>query len=210
MNGKRSTHSPLSLCAVQFGRLIKKMRVLGIQTPETSLQDGDMEQNTALARKIVRTIERKTFCTLASVSDAGFSHSAGVVYESVNGTLWVHADASSRKGRNIAANPNVGVCIPFRKLPFGPPYTIHFQARAKLVAMDSPEALGLLSAGRLKAISGHGALDMPDGSFIKITPRRSIHSFGPGARVIDLIRDPLNSGAHSFGLADVELAGAAR
>ena len=195
---------------LRFRRLIKKMRGLGIQTPKLDIQDGGMEQNTALSRKILKTIANKTFCTLASVSAAGFSHSAGVVYEAIDGTLWVHVEATSRKARNIETNPNVGVCIPFRRMPFGPPYTIHFQAKAELVAMDSPEVLRLLDAGRLKAISGHGALEMAHGSFIKITPSGSIHSFGPGARMIDLIRDPLNSGAHSFGLADVELAGAVR
>lgn len=162
-----------------------------------------MTNNKSLPNKILKTINSKSFCTLATVSPAGYSHSAGVVYEAVDGALWIHADSTSRKGRNIANNPNVGVCIPFRKMPVGPPYTIHFQAKAELVAMDSAEAMALLTAGKLKSISKHGALEMPEASFIKITPRGSIHSYGPGAKMIDLIRDPLNNGANSFNPADV-------
>ena len=151
-----------------------------------------------LQASILRTIARKTFCTLATTSPAGRSHSAGVVYDAVDGTLWVHASAASRKARSIAANPSVGVCIPYRRLPVGPPFTIHFQATAELVAMDDPVIRRLLDAGKLGSIAGHGALDMPDGCFIAIRPTGTIHSYGPGARIIDLIRDPLNSGARHF------------
>ncbi len=152
----------------------------------------------ALRAKVLRLMAKKSFCTLATTSPAGRSHSAGVVYDWVDGTLWVHASGTSRKARSIAANPHVGVCIPFRRLPVGPPFTIHFQATAELVAMDDPRIRALLDAGELGGIAGHGALDMPDGRFIAIRPTGRIHSYGPGARIIDLIRDPLNSGAASF------------
>ena len=155
-----------------------------------------------LRSKIVRTLADKTFCTLATVSPAGHPHSAGVVYEYVDGTLWIHLERHSRKGRNIAANPSVGVTVPFRRMPVGPPFTIHFQAAAELVAMDDQRVTDLLAAGRLGTISGHGALDMPDGCFLAMQPRGNVHSFGPGARMIDLIRDPLTSGARRFAWAD--------
>ncbi len=164
-------------------------------------------QLTAPARglqgKILKTIAKKSFCTLATTSSATRSHVAGVAYETVDSTLWVHTSKTGRKVRSIASNPNVGVCIPFRKLPVGPPYTVHFQATARIVEMDDPEVRSLLNAGKLKSISGHGALDMPDGCFIAITPHGTVHSFGPGARVVDLIRDPINSGARSFRLDEV-------
>ncbi len=153
-----------------------------------------------LERKVLKAIAKKTFCTLATTSPAGRSHAAGVVYEAVDGTLWIHSLRSSRKVRSIEANRHVGVCIPFRKLPMGPPYTIHFQATARVVSMDAAEVGALLAVGKLRAISGHGALEMADGCFIAIEPKGTIHSFGPGARVIDLIRDPLNTGARSFAL----------
>jgi Pyridoxamine 5'-phosphate oxidase len=147
------------------------------------------------ARRIARLIRRKSFCTLATVSPAGRPHSAGVVYVWADGALWAHTMSTSRKGRNIAANEHVGVTIPFRRLPAGPPYTIHFQATATLVEMTDPTARRLIDDGTLKLISGHGALDELDGAFIRITPVGNIHSYGPGARAIDIIRDPLHSGA---------------
>lgn len=156
-----------------------------------------------LQSKILETMARKTFCTLATASPAGRSHSAGVVYESVEGTLWVHSRRASRKVRSITANPHVGVCIPYRRLPVGPPFTIHFQAMAEVFDMDDPQARQLLDRGLLMSISGHGALAMPDGCFIAIRPHGNIHSYGPGARTIDLIRDPLNCGAFSFGFDGV-------
>ena len=65
---------------------------------------------------------------------------------------------------------------------------------------SSSKRVQAFEAGALDAISGHGALDMADGCFIAIRPTGSIHSYGPGARMIDLIRDPLNSGAHRIDL----------
>lgn len=153
-------------------------------------------------RKIMATIARRSFCVVASTSEAGRAHSAGVVYDHYDGSLWIHARTDSRKVVNMAANPWVGVNIAFRRLPVGPPYTIHFQARAEIVALDAPEVRALLAQGELKAISGHGALDMPNSCFVRIEPRGRIHSYGPGARIIDLIRDPLNHGAASFRLDD--------
>ena len=164
------------------------------QNPSTPTADPSLQ------RKIMRTLAKKSFCTLATTSPAGRSHSAGVVYEMVNSTMWIHASSTSRKARSIVQNPHVGVCVPFRRLPVGPPYTIHFQGTAAIVPMDSPVVAELLAAGKLKSISGHGALEMPTGCFITIEPRGSIHSFGPGARVIDIIRDPLGSGARTFSL----------
>lgn len=163
-------------------------------TDSTVLADPDLQG------KILRTIAKKRFCTLATTSSAGFPHCAGVVYDTVDGQLWIHTERTSRKGRNIAANPRVGVCVVYRKLPVGPPFTIHFQATARIVEMDNPEAQTLLAAGELSGISGHGALDLPDGCFVCIEPTGAVHSFGPGATTLDLIRDPLTTGARSFRL----------
>ncbi len=154
-------------------------------------------------RSVLKTITKRTFCTIATSSAEQNSHSAGVVYTHADGALWVHTLRSSRKARNIAIHDRIGVCIPFRRMPFGPPYTIHFQATAELISMHDPALTSLVQAGKLKGITGHGELDMADGCFVKIQPRGTIHSFGPGARIIDLIRDPLNSGGSSFNYADV-------
>lgn len=169
---------------------------MALTTPQTAASvTTDDPADRRLRRRILNRLDRSSFCTLATTSPAGHSHVAGVVYESVDRTLWVHTTRSSRKARSIAANPAVGVCVPFRRLPLGPPFTIHFQASAALVAMDDPRIGDLLAAGKLGSIAGHGALELPDGCFVAITPTGPIHSYGPGARLIDLIRDPLNNGA---------------
>lgn len=150
--------------------------------------------------QVLKKLAKKSFCTLATTSPAGHAHSAGVVYEWADDSLWIHVSRTSRKARNIAAAGNAGVCVPFRRLPVGPPFTIHFQAEAELVEMDAPEIRELLAAGSLRSISGHGALDMADGCFVRLTPRRRIHTFGLGVKTLDLIRDPIGSGARSFDL----------
>ena len=170
-------------------------------TPST----GPSADDPAHARRILRTIAKRSFMTLATVSPAGRPHAAGVVYDTVGTSLWFHTMTASRKARNIAANPHVGVTIPFRRLPAGPPFTIHFQATAHLVAMDDPAVTALIDRGELKAVSGHGALEMADAAFVEVVPTGAIHSYGPGARTIDLIRDPLNHGAASFRLEDLDL-----
>ena len=63
--------------------------------------------------------------------------------------------------------------------------------------MDDPEITGLLERGLLKKTSGHGALDEPDGCFVRIEPLGRIHSYGIGVSTIDLVRDPLHAGARS-------------
>ncbi len=177
-----------------------------IDTPTTTPTSSEATAQRKQRRKIMRTIERRSFCTLATTSAAGRSHAAGVVYEAVDGALWVHVMRSSRKARNVANNPDVGVGIAFRRLPFGPPYTIHFQAKARLVEMDDPAVGGLLEAGKLKSISGHGALDEPDGCFLEIRPNGTLHSFGLGVPVIDLVRDPLNTGGRHVELDEQVLS----
>ncbi|MFT7475895.1 MAG: hypothetical protein ACI81L_002841 [Verrucomicrobiales bacterium] len=151
----------------------------------------------------MKLLAKKTCCTVATSSPVGSPHVVGVVYEWVDGNMWIHSMATSRKARSIAANGRAAVTVPFRRLPAGPPFTIHFQADAQIVPMNAPEVTELLDAGELSPIAGHGALDAPDGCFVKVTPRRTIHSYGPGASVIGLIRDPLNNGAGSFRIDDM-------
>lgn len=153
--------------------------------------------------RIAKALSRKTFSTLATVSSAGNPHSAGVVYVWAAGSMWIHTMRTSRKGRNVEHQPRVAVTVPYRRLPVGPPFTLHFQGRAELVEMTDASVQPLLDDGTLKLIAGHGALDEEDGVFVRITPTGTVHSYGPGARTIDLIRDPLHSGAGSAQAADV-------
>ena len=153
--------------------------------------------------RIAKALGRLTFATLATVSPAGNPHSAGVIYVWADGSMWVHTMRTSRKGRNIEQQARIAVTVPYRRLPAGPPFTLHFQARAELVEMDDASVRPLLDGGKLKLIAGHSALDEPDGVFVRIAPTGRIHSYGPGARTIDLICDPLHSGAGSAPATDV-------
>lgn len=154
-------------------------------------------------QRVMRVLAKKSFCTLATSSPKGNPHVAGVVYEWVGDSMWIHTMTTSRKARSIVSNGRAAVTVPFRRLPAGPPFTIHFQADAELVPMDDPEATALIAIGALSAIAGHGALDEPDGCFVRITPTGIIHSYGPGASIIGLVRDPLNNGAASFHVDEI-------
>ncbi len=119
------------------------------------------------------------------------------MYVEVDGVLYVHTQHTSRKARNVAANGQVGFTIPTRKIPVGPPYSIQFQGRAEVVAMDDPRIADLVEAGRLEKITSHGELDEPNGVFLAITPDRRIHSYGLGVPVRDIMRDPVRNGPRS-------------
>lgn len=151
-----------------------------------------------LQHKIRTIIAKGGFATLSTTSPAGFPHAAGVVYEEVDSTLWIHTSRESRKARNIEANAKAAIVIPFRRVPAGPPFTIQFQAHADLVAMDDPRITELIEAKKLRTLTSHGELNMAAGTFIAIEPRGTITSFGPGARLVDIIRDPIGSGSRAF------------
>jgi hypothetical protein len=165
-----------------------------------AMPDTDPKQ----LRKVRKVIASKSFVTLATTSPAGRPHVAGVLYDEAHDALWVHTMRSSRKARSVVANPHVAVCIPCRKLPAGPPYTVHFQATARLVAMDDPEVVALVAAGELRTVSAHGTLDEPDGVFVRIVPNGTLHSYGLGANPLELIRDPLHSGARTVRFDDAQ------
>lgn len=166
--------------------------------PEPAARQVDRQ-----ASIIAKALRKKTFATLATVSPKGRSHSAGVVYDFVDGALWIHTMRAGRKGRNVAHNRHVGVCVPYRRLPVGPPYTLHFQGVAALVPLDDPEAVSHYKTGRLDSISGHGAMEMDGACFVRIIPTGTIHSFGPGVPILDLARNPLETGARSAPAAAV-------
>lgn len=152
--------------------------------------------------KLTKAIGRRSFCTLATTSSRNWPHVAGVLYEAVDTTLYVNTFRASRKARNVASNPHVGVVIPIRRLPVGPPSSVQFQGVAEVLAMDDPHIVGLLEAGRLKSITSHGELDQPDGCFIRITPGHKVITYGLGMSLRRLLRDPLNA-AGSVELTDV-------
>ena len=144
--------------------------------------------------QLAKVVSRRFFCTLATVSASDRPHVAGVLYASVGGDLFVSTRRTSRKARNVAANPHVFVCIPVRRVPVGPPASVQFAATAEVLALDDPQILRLVETGRLKGITGHGELDLPDGCFLHITPSAVVHTYGLGLPLRRLLRDPLNAG----------------
>ena len=151
--------------------------------------------------RTLRAIQRRSFAILATVSEAGYPHAAGVAYCAVGTTLYVNTMRSSRKARNVAAHERVGIVIPVRRVPVGPPFTVQFQGRATLLATDDPEIRDHLAHGRLGKITAHGELDEPDGCFVRIEPERRIHTYGIGVPILALARDPLHVGDRSIELA---------
>lgn len=143
--------------------------------------------------QVMNAVARRSFCTLATASAANRPHVAGVLYVAEDNVLYVSTRRGSRKARNIAENPRVFVCIPVRRLPVGPPSTVQFAATADILMPDDPDLVRLLGTGRLKAITSHGELDLPDGCFLRITPGRTLHTYGLGLPLRRLIRDPLHA-----------------
>lgn len=143
---------------------------------------------------LVRTaLARRSYAVLATVSPAGRPHAAGVLYTMVGDDLWLSTETTGRKGRNLLAHPHVGVTVPVRRLPVGPPATIHFQGRADVLTAADPEVQRLVATGDLKAITSHGELDLPDGCFVRITPGRTIHTYALGMSLWSVLRNPLAS-----------------
>jgi hypothetical protein len=172
-------------------------------TTSTRFDRGDHERH---RRRVLDALAARSFMTLATASSGGIPHAAGVSYALAERgddlsdlTLYVNTMRSSRKARNVAATGRAAIVVPVRKVPIGPPFTIQFQADADVVALTDPEIVGLVDAGRLKAVTSHGELDEPDGCFIRLRPRGRIHSYGLGVSVIALARDPLHVGARSIG-----------
>lgn len=142
---------------------------------------------------VAKLIAHRSYCTVATASASNHPHVAGVLYESVGTVLFVSTRRTSRKARNIVRNPRAFVCIPVRRLPVGPPASVQFAATAEVLEVDHPEIVGLLGDGELKAITGHGELDLPDGCFLRITPIGSVHTYGLGLPLRQLLRDPLHA-----------------
>ena len=140
------------------------------------------------------TIGRRSFAVVSSFSSAGHGHAAGIAYAFDGAHLWFHTMRSSRKARNVASNPNVGICVTVRKLPVGPPFTISFQGEATVVSMEDELVLDRLGAGTLKAITSHGELETSDGCFVRVTPTGPRFTYGLGVSALALLRDPLGAG----------------
>jgi hypothetical protein len=143
--------------------------------------------------QVERALRRRSFCTLATASPANRPHVAGVLYAYAQGALYVSTSRDSRKARNVAANGAVFVCVPVRRLPVGPPSSLQFAATAEILANDDADVRRLADQGALKAVTGHGELELDGGCFLRINPGPTIHTYGIGMSLVRLVRDPLNA-----------------
>jgi hypothetical protein len=138
-------------------------------------------------------MEKRSFAMLSTVSPAGVPHAAGVLYEIVRSSLYVSTLRHSRKALNVAANGRVGVCIPIRRLPVGPPSSVQFQARADVLDLDDPAISAAVAAGALSSLTKHGELDLPDGCFLRIDLPHRWATYGLGMPIRTLVKDPLGA-----------------
>jgi nitroimidazol reductase NimA-like FMN-containing flavoprotein (pyridoxamine 5'-phosphate oxidase superfamily) len=168
-----------------------------MDTNELTLDQATTQQHTVDADVIRAAIAKRSFATLATTSGAGWPHAAGVLYATSGDRLFISTLRDSRKARNIAENPRVGVSIPVRRAPVGPPSTITFQGRARLLDLDDPDLRAAATTGDLKAVTGHGELELPGGVFIEITLPSRVVTYGLGMSLLALVRDPM----HASGVA---------
>lgn len=142
---------------------------------------------------ILTAIAKRHYANLATTSPTGHAHVAGVIYQAVDGALYMSTGKGSRKARNIAENPKVAVTIPVRRSPVGPPSSIQFQSRAELLDTGQPDIRSLADAGKIDGITGHGELELPDGCFLRIPLPERLHTYGLGMSLLHLIRHPLDA-----------------
>lgn len=140
-----------------------------------------------------RLIERRHVATLATVSAAGRPHVATVLYELADDALYVSTGSDSRKARNVADTGRAAVTIAVRRLPIGPPASIQFQTTAEVLGPDDPNISALVTAGRLKGVTSHGELDLPDGCFLRIRLPARAATYGLGMSLWHLARHPLDA-----------------
>jgi hypothetical protein len=141
-----------------------------------------------------KAVAGRSFATLATASRDGRPHVAGVLYQLADGHLWVSTFRSSRKARNIEANPRVALVVPVRRLPVGLPSSVQMQGLAEIVPLDDPGLLRLADAGALDKVTGHGELELPDGCFFRIALPRRVPVHGLGMSLRRLLADPVGAG----------------
>jgi hypothetical protein len=118
---------------------------------------------------------------------------AGVLYALAGDALWFSTDRDSRKARNIAATAHVAVDVLVRRIPVGPPSSIHFQATAEVLDTEDPRLRALVAAGELRSITSHGELDRPGGCFVRVALPGRVHTYGLGMSLLHLARHPLEA-----------------
>ncbi len=146
-----------------------------------------------LREQLKKIISRRSYCTLASATPDGKPHAVGIMYKFVDGAFYFATGSDTKKAKNVQRNPNVAICIPVRKYPVGPPFSIQFTGTAASLSREDAEIVALLKAGKLKSITGFGVLNEPDLCFIKVKPAPKIHTYGIGVPLRELLKAPAHA-----------------
>ena len=141
---------------------------------------------------IRRAIARRSVAVLATASPAGRPHAATVLYQFVDDVIYVSTDSGSRKARNVADCGRAAIAITVRRLPVGPPATIHLQSTATVLSTDHPEIVRLAAAGRLQRITSHGELQLDGGCFLRIPLPDRLITYALGMSLWTVMRHPLD------------------
>ena len=143
---------------------------------------------------IEKEMAKRSFCTLATTSLEMRPHVAGMRYVKIGDALYVTMHDHSVKARNIRENPRVAVCIPAKKVPFFPPFTVQFQGTATLLPVDDQRIQDLFAAGRLKGIiSAKDFREDPGTVFARIVPNRRVTSYGLGVSLLQIVKHPASA-----------------
>jgi len=143
--------------------------------------------------QVRRALARSSYCALATASPDGGPHVVGVLYAFAKDHVYVITERNSRKVRDVEANPRVAICVPVRKYPLAPPFSIQFHGSAVVLNREDAEIEALLREGALRKIVGFGVLERPGMCFIKVTPVGKIHTWGIGVSLWQLLRNPVGA-----------------
>ena len=108
--------------------------------------------------------------------------------------FYMNTRQKSKKIRNIMQNPNVSFIVPFPHhfLRIIPSSTIEFRGIAKVLPLDSAEAISgfnekyLLRKGLEKYTKEKQDSDDTDNVFVKIIPNNKVFCFGIGLSLLEL------------------------
>jgi general stress protein 26 len=144
--------------------------------------------------KVLRQLRKQHFLVLATVSDDGRPHAAGVNYgvsrPDRDLALYVMTRTHLQKARHIARNPNVSLVVPLtrRFLWFLPPPTIQLHGRAEILDWTDEEGTAVFRRfwiGRriLEAYQASHRRGEARICFLKITPDPAITTYMVGSSI---------------------------
>lgn len=143
------------------------------------------------AEQIWQAVAKASFAVVSHVTPSGAPRSSGVLFTTIDRTLYVVTSRSSWKARHIAADGRVAVTVPVRRggiltllFPI-PPATVSFAATATVLTADSDEASPVLDRlGAMLPPDSHGT-----SSILQIRPHGQFVTYGIGVPLMQM-RDP--------------------